>query len=80
MTLIWDVPQPCPAAQPDLPIYHQPRQNQAKGGTAKIKVNPTDVRQEMVLPVASVPNILTRVLFRWTVAPLCSNADAEYCY
>ena len=51
LTLIWDVPPSCPAAQPVLPISHQPRQNQAEGGTAKIKVNPTQVRQEMGHPV-----------------------------
>ena len=51
LTLIWDIPPSCPAAQPVLPISHQPRQNQAEGGTAKIKVNPTQVRQEMGLPV-----------------------------
>ena len=38
----------CSTAQP---ISHQPRQNQAEGGTAKIKVNPTKVRQEMGHPV-----------------------------
>ena len=48
---IWDVPPAFPAAQPVLPISHQPRQNQAEGGTAEIKVNPTEVRQEMDLPV-----------------------------
>ena len=42
--LIWGVPPSCPAAQPVLPISHQPRQNQAEGGTAKIQVNPTEVR------------------------------------
>ena len=41
----------CPVAQPVLPASHQPRQNQADGGTVKIKVNPTEVRQEMGLPV-----------------------------
>ena len=50
LTLIWDVPPSCPAAQPVLPISHQPWQNQAEGGTAKIKVNPTEVRQEMSRP------------------------------
>ena len=32
-------------------MSHQPRQKQAEGGTAKIKVNPTQVRQEMGHPV-----------------------------
>ena len=61
MTWICDVPPSCPAAQPVLPISHQPRQNQAKGGTAKINVNPTEVRREMGLPVQK-PNddILTQ--------------------
>ena len=49
--MIWDVPPSCPGAQPVLPISHQPRQNQAERGTAKIKVNPTQVRQEMCHPV-----------------------------
>ena len=47
LTLIWVVP---PAAQHVLPISHQPRQNQAEGGTTKIKVNPSEVRQEMGHP------------------------------
>ena len=38
-------------AQPVLPISHQPGQNQAEGGTEKIKVNPTEVCQEMCHPV-----------------------------
>ena len=50
-TMVWDVPPSCPAAQPVLPISNQPNQNQAEGGTAKIKVNPTQVRQEMCHPV-----------------------------
>ena len=54
VTLIWDVPPSCPAAQPALPVSHQPRQNQAEGGTAKIIVNPTQVRQEMGRPVFSL--------------------------
>ena len=52
LTLIWDVPPSCPAAQPVLTISHQSGQNQAEGGTANIKVNPTQVRQEMGLPVS----------------------------
>ena len=55
LTLIWDVPPSCPAAQPVLPISHQPRQNQAKAETAKIKVKPNKVRQEMGHPVQGVP-------------------------
>ena len=51
LTWIWDVPPSCPSAQPFLPISHQPRQNRAEGETDKIKVNPTQVRQEMGLPV-----------------------------
>ena len=31
--LIWDVPPSCSAAQPVLPVSHQPSQNQAEGGT-----------------------------------------------
>ena len=52
LTLISDGPPSCPTDQPVLPIFHQPRQNQAEGGAAKIKANPTKVRQEMDLPVA----------------------------
>ena len=35
------VPPSCPPDQPLLPIYHQPKQNRADGGTTKITVNPT---------------------------------------
>ena len=34
----------CPTDLPILPISHQPKQNQADSGTAKIKVNPTQAR------------------------------------
>ena len=54
LTLIWEVPPSCPAAQPVLLISHQPRQNQAEGGKAKIKVNPTEVHQEMCHPVSNI--------------------------
>ena len=51
MTLIYYDPPFCPAAQPVLAILNQPKQNQAEGGTAKIKVNTTEVCQEMGLLV-----------------------------
>ena len=51
LTLIWDVPPSCPAAQSVLPISHQPRQNQAEGGTVKVKVNPTQLSDQMSLHV-----------------------------
>ena len=51
LTWIYDDTLSCPAAQPLLPTSHQPKQNQAEGGTAKIKVNPTQVHQEMCHPV-----------------------------
>ena len=57
LTLNWDVPPYCPLAQPVLPLSHQPRQNQADGGTSHIKVNPTEVCQEMGLPVVSKTNV-----------------------
>ena len=44
---------------------HQPKQNPAEGGTAKIKVNPTQVRQEMCHPVQRwnhVPKVITSKL------------------
>ena len=34
-----------------LPIYYQPKQNQADSGTAKIKVNPNHLSKEMDHPV-----------------------------
>ena len=37
LTLIFDVPPSCPAAQPVLPISHQPKQNQAEGEQPKSK-------------------------------------------
>ena len=57
LTFICGVPPSCPPDQPVMPIYHQPRQNQAEGGTrylggtAKIKVNSTQVCQETGHPV-----------------------------
>ena len=51
MTLIFAVPLSCPAGQPLLPISHQPNQNQAEGGTPKIKVNPTQLSEQMDHPV-----------------------------
>ena len=51
MTLIYDVPLSCPSAQPVLPTSHQPKQNQAEGETAKIKVNPTQLSEQMDIPV-----------------------------
>ena len=47
LTLTWDVPPFCPAAQPLLPNSHQPKQNRADSGAVKIQVTPTQVRQEM---------------------------------
>ena len=35
LTLVYDVPPSCPAAQPLLPTAHQLKQNLAEGGTAK---------------------------------------------
>ena len=37
------VPPSCTTTQPVLPTSYQPKQSQAEGGTAKIKVNPTQV-------------------------------------
>ena len=39
-------------AQPVLPISHHPKQNQAKGRTAQIKVNPTQLSDQMDPPVS----------------------------
>ena len=50
----YDVPPSCPdAAQPVLHISHQPKQNQAEGGTTKIKVNQTQLSEQMPLLVSS---------------------------
>ena len=52
LTLIWDVLAQLLNQFCQFPISPgRTRQNQAEGGTAKIKVNPTEVRQEMDLPV-----------------------------
>ena len=51
LTLILDVPSSCPLAQPVLPISYQPKQNQAEGGKAQIKVNPTQISDQMDHPV-----------------------------
>ena len=45
----------CPAAQPVLPI-----QNQEKGGTATITVNPTQLSEQMPLPVYNIPQRSSR--------------------
>ena len=44
------VPTSCPAAQPLLPNSHS-QQNWTDGGTNKIKVNPTQVSEQMNHPV-----------------------------
>ena len=54
LTLICYVPPSCPAAQPVLPISHQPKQNQAEGGTAEIKLNPTQLSKQMDHPVINL--------------------------
>ena len=51
LTLMYGVPPSCLAAQPVLPISHQPRQNEAEGGTTKIKVNPPQLSEQMLWPV-----------------------------
>ena len=37
-----------------LPSFHQPKQNRADSGLVKIKVNPTQLREEMDLPVQNL--------------------------
>ena len=51
LTMVKDVPPYCPVAQHGLPISRQPRQKQTEGGTAKSKVNPTILPNQMPLPV-----------------------------
>ena len=41
----------CPAAHPVLPLSNQTKWNQADSGIAKIKINPTQVRDVMPHPV-----------------------------
>ena len=55
LTLICDVPPSCPPAQPVLAISHQPKQNLAEGGTAKIKANPAT--QEDGPPCSAIPSL-----------------------
>ena len=45
------IPPSCKAARPVLPISYQSKQNQADSGTTKIKVNPTQLSEQMPLPV-----------------------------
>ena len=47
----------------------------AEGGTAKIKVNPTKVRQEMILPVAAVPSYLNFRHMSMTPTTVISDLD-----
>ena len=47
MTLICNVPPSCHPAKPVLPIPHQPKQNHAEDATTKIKVNPTQLSDQM---------------------------------
>ena len=47
LNMICDVSPSCQAAQPFLPKSHLPKPKQTDGGTAKIKVNPTKVRELM---------------------------------
>ena len=44
-------------AQPSLPISHQPKRTQGEGGTAQIKVNPTQLSHQMGHPVQCFSNI-----------------------
>ena len=51
---MYDILLNCPAAQPLLLISHKPKQNQAEGGTAKIKINPTQLSEQMDHPVVHI--------------------------
>ena len=51
LTLIYVVPPSRPAAQSVLPISHRPRQNQTEDRPAKIKVNPTQLSEQILLHV-----------------------------
>ena len=48
-----DVPPFCPTAQPILTNFHLSKQNRTDSGIAKIKVNPTQVRDHQSHPVFS---------------------------
>ena len=54
LTLIYDVPPSCPSAHPVLPISHQPKQNQAEGGTAYIKSSTTQLAIQVDASLCSV--------------------------
>ena len=69
MTLICNVPLFGPAAQPLLPISHQPKQNQAEGGTKKIKVNPTQLSDQMDYPVLQVVGLGKSLQPRYNLRP-----------
>ena len=47
LTLIYEAPSSCPVSLPLQPTSHQPKQNQAEGGTANIKVHPTQSSDQM---------------------------------
>ena len=64
LTLICNVPPFGPAAQPLLPISHQPKQNQAEGGTNKIEVNPTQLSDQMDHPVVC---LISGIHFRFNL-------------
>ena len=67
LTWFYDIPASCPAAEPLLPISHKSRQNQAEGGTAKIKANP--------LPCKRVPMLHTLYAIDVVVAPFQHGAE-----
>ena len=68
LTLISDVPQ---LAQPILPISYQPKQIQEDGGTAKIKVNPPQLSEQMVQPVVKCHD--STEYPPWRTAPGCAR-------
>lgn len=48
LTLIYDFSLACPIAQPLLPNSLQPKQNQVRSGTIKMKVNPPQLSDQVV--------------------------------
>ena len=79
LTLIRNVPPSCPLAQPVVPISHQPKQNHADGGTAQIKVNPTQVYEQMGHPVVVLCD-LSSPLELWPKVMIDFKIDFEFIY
>ena len=71
-TLIRMFHSSCPAVLPIiLPISHQPKQNQADSGTAKIKVNPTILPDHMPKPIQ--PALVDKAISTKSLVKTCAR-------